>query len=180
MACCHRATMPILSTALSHVLRLLYFMAPAYVANMAPPFVRYWKGWNRPISRRWLGEHKTVIGFGTGVAAAVMVTFIQSRVAWPGALIAYDHWATLGLRFGVGAMAGDSAKSFVKRRLGIAAGEPWMPWDQLDFVLGALALVWSRAALSWADLATILLVSFAGHVLVNHLGYWMGIRDVRW
>jgi CDP-2,3-bis-(O-geranylgeranyl)-sn-glycerol synthase len=77
-------------------------------------------------------------------------------------------------------MAGDSAKSFVKRRLGIAAGEPWMPWDQLDFVLGALALVWSRAALSWADLATILLVSFAGHVLVNHLGYWMGIRDVRW
>jgi len=31
-----------------HLLQLLYFMAPAYLANMAPPFVRYWKGWNRP------------------------------------------------------------------------------------------------------------------------------------
>jgi CDP-2,3-bis-(O-geranylgeranyl)-sn-glycerol synthase len=147
---------------------------------MAPPFVRYWKGWNRPISRRWLGEHKTVIGFGMGVLAAIMVTFIQSRVAWPGALVAYDHWAVLGLRFGVGAKAGDSVKSLVKRRLAIAPGEPWIPWDQLDFVLGALAVVWGQAALSWTDLAAILLLTVAGHVLVNHLGYWTGIRDVRW
>ena len=172
--------MPLLATALSHLLQLLYFMAPAYVANMAPPFVRYWKGWNRPISRDGLGEHKTVIGFGIGVLAAVAVTFIQSRVAWRGALVAYDHWAALGLRFGVGAMGGDSAKSFVKRRLGIAPGDPWMPWDQLDFALGALALVWGVAALSWADLATILLLTVAGHGLVNHLGYWIGIRDVKW
>jgi CDP-2,3-bis-(O-geranylgeranyl)-sn-glycerol synthase len=171
------ATLP---ATFSHLLHLLYFMAPAYAANMAPPLVRYWNGWNPPISRRWLGEHKTVIGFGLGLLAAVVVTFIQSRLAWPGALIAYDHWVALGLRFGVGAMAADSAKSFVKRRLGIAPGEPWMPWDQLDFALGALALVWSRAALSWADLATILVVTALGHVLVNHLGYWTGIRDVKW
>lgn len=169
-----------LSTAISHLLQLLYFMAPAYAANMAPPFVRYWKGWNPPINRQWLGEHKTVIGFGIGLMAAVIVTLIQSRVAWSGALIAYDHWGTLGLRFGGGAMAGDSAKSLVKRRLGIAPGKPWMPWDQLDFVLGALALVWGQVALSWTDLATILLLTVAGHVLVNHLGYWIGVRDVPW
>jgi CDP-2,3-bis-(O-geranylgeranyl)-sn-glycerol synthase len=108
------------------------------------------------------------------------VTFIQSRIAWPEALIAYDHWAELGLRFGVGAMAGDSAKSFAKRRLGIAPGDPWIPWDQVDFALGALALVRGQAALSWADLATILLLTGAGHIVVNHLGYWIGIRDVRW
>jgi len=30
-------------------------MAPAYLANMTPPFMKYWKGWNPPISRRWLG-----------------------------------------------------------------------------------------------------------------------------
>src|SRR2546430_1936440 len=55
-------------------------MAPAYVANMAPPFVRYWKGWNRPISRRWLGSHKTVVGFGAGVLRAVLVTWLQARL----------------------------------------------------------------------------------------------------
>lgn len=169
-----------LARALSRAIRLLYFMAPAYAANMAPPFVRYWNGWNRPISRRWLGEHKTVVGFGAGVLAAVVVSFIQSRLAWSGALAAYDHWAALGLRFGLGAMAGDSVKSLIKRRLGIAPGERWLPWDQLDFVLGALALVRGRAALTWSDLATILLLTVAGHVLVNRLGYWMGVRDVRW
>lgn len=172
--------MATLSTAASHVLRLLYFMAPAYVANMAPPFVRYWKGWNRPISRRWLGPHKTVVGFGIGVLAAVVVTFIQARVAWAGALVAYDHWATLGFRFGLGAMAGDSAKSLVKRRRGIPPGDPWIPWDQLDFVVGALVLVRGQAALSWADLTAIALLTVAGHILVSHLGYWTGVRDVKW
>jgi CDP-2,3-bis-(O-geranylgeranyl)-sn-glycerol synthase len=33
-------------------LELLYFMAPAYAANMASPFTRYWRGWNGPLSRR--------------------------------------------------------------------------------------------------------------------------------
>jgi CDP-2,3-bis-(O-geranylgeranyl)-sn-glycerol synthase len=165
---------------LFRVVQLLYFMAPAYAANMAPPFVRYWRGWNPPISRRWLGSHKTVVGFGAGILSAVTTTFLQSRIAWEGALVAPEPWITLGLRFGLGAMAGDAAKSFIKRCVGIAAGRPWVPWDQIDFVLGALALVWGAAALSWADLATIVGLSVVGHILVNHLGYWLGIRDVRW
>ena len=44
-----------------HVLQLVYLMLPAYLANMVPPFARYWPGWNGPISRRWLGDHKTVV-----------------------------------------------------------------------------------------------------------------------
>jgi CDP-2,3-bis-(O-geranylgeranyl)-sn-glycerol synthase len=174
------STMTALGTALSRVPQLLYFMAPAYAANMAPPFVRFWKGWNRPISRRWLGTHKTILGAGLGVLAAVAATFVQSRIPWDGTLAAYDHWIGLGLRFGVGAMAGDAAKSFVKRRVGITPGKPWVPWDQIDFVLGALVLTWGAAALSWGDLAIIFLLSVVGHVLVNHVGYWLGIRDVRW
>lgn len=172
--------MPSSATLLFRVTQLLYFMAPAYVANMSPPFVRYWTGWNPPISQRWLGNHKTVMGFAIGVLAAVVTTFVQSRVAWEGALLTSGHWAALGLRFGVGAMAGDSAKSFVKRRVGIAPGKAWVPWDQLDFVLGALTFTWGSAPLSWPDLATILLLSAAGHILINHLGYWIGIRDVKW
>jgi hypothetical protein len=37
-------------------LEMLYFMAPAYVANMSPPLVKYWKGWNPPLSLRGLGD----------------------------------------------------------------------------------------------------------------------------
>src|SRR5207249_4141268 len=138
------------------ILQLAYFMAPAYVANMAPPFVRYWKGWNRPISRRWLGTHKTVLGFVLGVVAATLTTLVQWLVAWSGSIVTYEDWPLLGVLFGAGAMAGDSAKSFFKRRLGVEPGRPWIPFDQLDFVLGALVLVAPRVAPAWADVVTIL------------------------
>jgi CDP-2,3-bis-(O-geranylgeranyl)-sn-glycerol synthase len=162
------------------VLELLYFMAPAYVANMAPPFVRYWKGWNRPISPRWLGNHKTVVGFGAGVLGAVLVTWLQARLDWDRAIVDYDRWLDLGVRMGAGAMLGDSVKSFFKRRRRVAPGGTWIPFDQLDFVLGALILVWPRAALAWTDVAIVIALSFAGHIVVNHIGYWLGVRDAKW
>jgi CDP-2,3-bis-(O-geranylgeranyl)-sn-glycerol synthase len=162
------------------IIQLVYFMAPAYLANMAPPFVRYWKGWNAPISKKWLGSHKTVMGFFIGVVAAMLVTFFQSRIAWQGSIVSYENWLVLGLLFGIGAMAGDSIKSFFKRRMGIAPGKSWIPFDQLDYVLGALVLVWNRAALSWIDVSLILLISFGGHILINHIGYWLGVRETRW
>jgi CDP-2,3-bis-(O-geranylgeranyl)-sn-glycerol synthase len=162
------------------VLELLYFMAPAYVANMAPPFVRYWKGWNRPISRRWLGGHKTVVGFGAGVLGAVLVTWLQSRLDWDRAIVDYDRWLDLGARMGAGAMLGDSVKSFFKRRRRVAPGGTWIPFDQLDFVLGALVLVWPLVALAWSDVAIVVALSFAGHIVVNHIGYWLGVRDATW
>lgn len=155
-------------------------MAPAYVANMAPPFVRYWKGWNRPISRRWLGSHKTVLGFAAGILGAVLVTWLQARLDWDGAIVDYDGWLDLGARMGAGAMLGDSVKSFFKRRRRVAPGGTWIPFDQLDFVVGALVLVWPRTALAWTDVAIVVPLSFAGHIVVNHIGYWLGVRDAKW
>jgi hypothetical protein len=35
-------------------------------------------------------------------------------------------------------------------------------------------------ALAWADILAILVLSFCGHILVNHLGYCLGVRDTRW
>ena len=53
----------------SRLVELVYLMRPAYLANMAPPFVKYWRDWNRPISRTRLGDHKTVIGFALAALA---------------------------------------------------------------------------------------------------------------
>lgn len=97
-------------------------MLPAYLANMTPPLVRFWKGWNRPISRKWLGDHKTVVGLG----------------------------------------------------------QSWIPMDQLDFVVGALALVSPWAPVTGLDMLTILVFSFAGDIAINHLSYALGIRDTKW
>lgn len=155
-------------------------MAPAYVANMAPPFAKYWHGWNAPISRRWLGSNKTVVGFLAAVAGAVLTTFVQSRLDWRGALVDYGNWLSLGVLFGVGTMLGDMAKSFVKRRVGIAPGKSWFPFDQTDFVVGSLLFAGWSARLTVADVVIILALSILGHIAANHIGYWLGVRPAKW
>jgi hypothetical protein len=84
-----------------HVVQLVYLMLRAYLANMTPPFVRHWTAWNRPISTKWLGDHKTVVAFCAGLIVAVTVTFRQSAVNWRDGLLPYTHWPLLGLAFGV-------------------------------------------------------------------------------
>ncbi|SRR5216684_7673039 len=163
-----------------HVLQLMYLMLPAYLANMAPPFARYWPGWNRAISRKWLGDHKTVLGFCAGLAVAMVATFVQSKVNWDKRLLPYAEWPILGLAFGVGAMGGDSLKSFLKRLRGIPPGRPWIPMDQLDFVVGSLLLILPFANVTWLDIVIILVLSFLGDIVINHLSYALGIRDTKW
>jgi CDP-2,3-bis-(O-geranylgeranyl)-sn-glycerol synthase len=155
-------------------------MAPAYAANMSAPLVKYWRGWNRPINQRWLGSHKTVVGFAAGLLGALATTLVQHGIGGSIGVVDYDGWVEPGLGFGVGAMAGDCVKSFFKRRRRILPGHPWIPFDQLDFVVGALVLVGPRAGLSPGDVAIILGASFIGHILTNHVAYWLGIREVKW
>jgi len=160
--------------------QLLYLMAPAYLANMTPPFVKYWKGWNAPINRRWFGSHKTVLGFAAGMIVSLATAWAQWAIAWSGGLIAYDAWPLVGLALGGGALTGDAVKSFFKRRRGIPPGESWVPADQVDFVLGALVFAAPWARLGLDDIVAILAVSFVGDIAVNYAAYLLGIRDSKW
>ena len=121
-------------------------------------------------------HHKTIVGLFAGVVAAVVVTWGQACIGWQGAPVNYVDWIELGLYLGGGAMVGDSAKRFFKRRFGVRPGKPWVPRDQLDFVLGALVFVVGRAALSWRDVAAILLLSAGGGA---HRGQSPGLLDRR-
>ncbi len=80
-----------------------------------------------PISERWLGSHKTVIGADAGISVALIAAFVQSRIQWSGSLVDYDRWPLIGLLLGAGAIGGDMVKSFFKRRLKIAPGDRWIP-----------------------------------------------------
>jgi len=162
------------------LVELAWFMLPAYLANMAPPFTRFWKGWNRPISVRLLGSHKTVLGFAVGVLTAVLVTAMQAAFAPAQALIDYSQWLLAGLAFGFGSMGGDCLKSLLKRRLGIAPGARWIPLDQLDFALGSLLLVAPLANLRWIDVLAILAVTLVGDLAVNRLAHRLRIKDTPW
>lgn len=165
---------------LVRILQLAYFMAPAYCANMAPPFTRMWHGWNRPIHQRWFGASKTVVGFVVGVIAGVFATAAQSSIGTRFLLFDPRYWLPFGLAFGFGAMAGDTAKSFIKRRLGIEPGASWVPFDQLDFAIGALLLVAPAVDLSLADIVAILVMTFVGDIVVNRLAFRFGIKNQPW
>ena len=161
----------------TRLVELIWLMLPCYGANMAPPFVRYWRGWNRPINAERLGSHKTVVGFALGVVVAVAIAFVQTRVAaGPSA----GYWLTVGLAQGFGAMGGDALKSYLKRRVGIAPGERWMPADQLDFIIGALLLMAAIVSLAWGDVLLLLTFTFLAHIAVNHIAYALRIRDTAW
>ena len=162
------------------IVTLVYLMLPAYAANMAAVFAKFWPGWNRPISRRWLGDHKTVVGFLLGVAAAVLVSSLQSWLSWVPHRLHLSHWVALGCAQGIGAMLGDAVKSFFKRRAGIAPGRPWIPADQLDFITGALLFGWPWLWPQPIDVALILAVTFVAHIATNHVAFRLRIRDATW
>ena len=166
--------------ALLHLLQLMLFMAPAYCANMAAPFVRYWTGWNRPINEALFGSHKTVVGFLTGMLAAVLATATLHWIDTPFSLLRDDHWFALGLSFGFGAMGGDALKSYFKRRAGIPPGASWVPFDQLDFAIGALLMTAWSTDLGAVDVLAILALTLIGHVATNRLAFHAGIKDDPW
>ncbi|MFA5942931.1 MAG: CDP-2,3-bis-(O-geranylgeranyl)-sn-glycerol synthase [Candidatus Thermoplasmatota archaeon] len=100
--------------------------------------------------------------------------------------------ALYGAVLGYFALVGDAVKSYFKRRRGKDRGAPWVPFDQLDFVVFGLAAAFAAAPLladgwvfaalldDWVVLATIILLTPGLHFLVNILGYWLKLKDVPW
>ena len=99
--------------------------------------------------RRILGDGKTWRGLITGAFVGMTGGFGLSVVA---RYAAVSDFAFLGINdftgfpfmipiitsICFGALIGDIIESFFKRRLGKNRGEDWIPFDQLDFILGAL------------------------------------------
>lgn len=173
-----------LNESLFVVLQLTYYFLPAYVANMMPVIGKDWmRGLARPVSARWFGNHKTWRGIVLGVLGAIIIAFVQSRlVPYVGVLsiAPYRDWWLLGSLLGLGALLGDLMKSFFKRRLAIKPGASWVPFDQLDFVIGGLALSSFVFFPGWTGVAVLVVVSFFLHIIVNHIGFALRMRATSW
>lgn len=168
------------------MLNAVWFIFPAWIGNMlACTF-----GGGRPIDggrnfsdgRPLLGKGKTVRGLCVGIFTAVCAAFLQSFVNYT------FNPVFFGLLMGTGAMSGDLVKSFFKRRLNIKSGRPFPPFDQLDFILGALALYYGIGPfvlnhfyqLNGMTLLFIFLLTPLAHLALNALGYVLGMKEVWW
>lgn len=193
----------------------LLFFLPAYVANMSPLLVaRVIPRWNAPIDggrmakdgRRVLGAGKTwrglVGGAATGALTALVVAWLVPPAGHPGFFAGWDYgrgqgssWLAIGLfgaLLGFFALVGDAVKSYFKRRRGKVGGAPWVPFDQLDFVVFGLAAafafqwllapgwVWHALTGDWLVLGTIVILTPGLHFLVNVIGYWLRLKEVPW
>lgn len=163
---------------MNELLEAVYVFLPAGIANATPPVLSRLLGPGRPIDGglRWrgrplFGAHKTWQGLIGGTAAGIATFLLQRSVDGLSLPIA------LGIAMSAGALLGDLLKSFVKRRLAVAAGRSWFPFDQLDYVAGALLAAAPFYPLNLPIIATITAVYFALHLAVSATGYWIGVKD---
>lgn len=172
---------------ITFILATLYLFLPAYCANMAPIVAAQLRLPGRPIAPRRLGNGKTWRGVYGAYVAALFMLFLQALLQDRGIaeslrLIDYAEWNLflLAVPFGLGAIGGDIAKSFVKRSFDIPCGVPWFPFDQLDFVIGAVLVLSPIVPIAFSRVLLLLLLTPFLHLTANILSYLLGWKDVWW
>lgn len=110
-----------------------WFALPGYIANICPGLARAVPGGTVPVSKKYLGPNKTIAAVPAALVGAGIVAYLQSFLQY-GETYPEVSWTMLTICFGFGAPLGDWAKSFAKRRLGIAPGGKW--WiEKIDFLV---------------------------------------------
>jgi len=129
------------------------------------------------------GPHKTWRGIVSGVFLGTLIAYFQTLLTkfdFFCQIIFFDYQKNnvlfLGFLLSLGAASGDLIFSFLKRRRGIESGTPWIPLDQIGFVLGAFLFTGpffqQIPLLAWL---IIFVLSFFLHIIVNKIGFWLKI-----
>jgi CDP-2,3-bis-(O-geranylgeranyl)-sn-glycerol synthase len=176
-------------------LTALLFFLPAGIANTVPVFAAKLpviKKWEYPLDfykeyqgKRIFGDHKTIRGLITGMLFGVVTSgLIQIWYLHDPSLrslltvnLAGFNFIIFGLLSGFGALAGDAAKSFFKRRTNLKPGATWFPFDQIDFVIGACLCTAFYVRISPLLYLWILVIYFGLHLLSTYVGYLLGMKE---
>jgi CDP-2,3-bis-(O-geranylgeranyl)-sn-glycerol synthase len=157
-------------------------MSPVFANKLKLPF-------DQPISSQLFGEHKTWRGLIAGFFAAFVILYLQKLLFIRGdvilnkiSLLDYNNISLLSYAaaFGFGALIGDLIKSFFKRRLNKKPGTPWVPFDQIDFVFGAVIFLYPLYQINLQITLILFVVTPMLHLLVNICSYRLGLKKVWW
>ncbi len=167
------------------VFSALWLILPAYFANSGATLARgklrmdfsrnFFDG--RPI----FGGGKTFEGFSFGVALGALTGFFQILLQnFYGANFYFQMSPLSGALLGFGALSGDLAGSFVKRRLGLKRGSPALLLDQLDFVAGAIFFASMIYSIEADTIMLIVIITPLAHLAANIIGYRIGAKKEPW
>ena len=130
------------------------------------------------------GANKTWRGLVVGVTTGILVAGIQALLYFNvdlfrnNTMVDYSrvNFILIGALMGGGALLGDLIESFIKRRLGKPSGKPWFPWDQADWIIGAILLS-SIVYMPSAKAAAVTILLYIGvHLCSDRIVYRLGIK----
>jgi CDP-2,3-bis-(O-geranylgeranyl)-sn-glycerol synthase len=154
----------------------LKFIFPAYCANATPVLagggIRMDFGKNFFDGKRIFGNNKTFRGFFFGLAIGVVVGSMET--------VAFHFPVLFIFLVPLGALLGDLAGAFLKRRVGIEPGGLLPIVDQVDFVVGAIVFAIPLAIVSWELAVAVLLITPPIHLLTNFVAYKMRLKRTPW
>ena len=171
--------------------KALLIIFPAYAANGFPPLS---KG-HRPIDmgKKWFdknrifGDGKTFEGFGFGLFAGFVIGALESYL--------YPDLNSYAMQYGIklplinfyiafliafGALFGDLAGSFIKRRFGLKRGSDVPLLDQWNFIIGAVLFsLWFTEITIWMFLIMLVITPIV-HRLANIIAHRIKIKKEPW
>lgn len=172
----------------------IWLLLPSYTPNnFAVVF-----GGGKPIDlgknfidgKRIFGDGKTVRGFIAGICGGLLIAHIQLIVEGFAGIklyssLEYSSFFSLIFCLAFGALIGDLAGSFIKRRAGLKRGASFPILDQLGFLTMAFILAYtlSPAFLKLFTLQIILtgiVITPLLHLLTNYIAYKLGLKEVPW
>lgn len=174
------------------ILHSLYYISPAYCANAFAvfgggkpvDFGRTWKG------KRIFGDGKTWRGLVIGIIAGSLFGLMWFYLSQSGPLSenyfgVFDFRITtplFGLYLALGAMAGDLANSFLKRRMNLKPGQALWGLDQWNLLFGGLLFAYFLAPsfIIWEEFVALLFITFGIHLLGNLIAYATKKKKVWW
>ncbi|MEM2099211.1 MAG: CDP-2,3-bis-(O-geranylgeranyl)-sn-glycerol synthase [Candidatus Bathyarchaeia archaeon] len=158
------------------VTEALIFIFPAYCANAAPVLA----GGGLPLDfgknffdgKRLFGKNKTFRGFFFGWAIGIIVGLIEG--------VLFNYPLLLSVFSPLGALMGDLAGAFLKRRLDIKPGGLLPVVDQVDFVVGALLFSLPFYMVNLELAIVVILVTPPIHLFTNFLAYKLKLKSNPW
>ena len=158
------------------ILEALKFIFPAYCANGAPVLV----GGGPPLDfgknfldgKRILGKNKTFRGFFFGWVIGILVGLVEYWL--------FGYPLLFSVLSPLGALIGDLAGAFLKRRLNIAPGGLLPIIDQVDFVVGALLFSLPLSMVYWELAIAVIMITPPIHLFTNFLAYKLKLKNNPW
>ncbi len=168
------------------VIELIIFIFPTYIANAIPVILcgdnKLDFGKSFFDGRRILGNGKTVRGFFAGIFGGIVIGGIISYFT----VLTFFHDARIQFitfaMMSIGTMIGDAFGSFLKRRIGIEPGKPFI-LDQLMFLIIALLFAIpfiSFVVFEWQSLAFLFIMTYILHTGSNFIANKLGWKSVPW